>query len=97
VRLSVSDVIIKFLEALDTRRVYGIIGTSVLDFVDALYGYRGIADFITARHEQAAVSMADGEARVSGKPGVALVHVDAGFLNAMLGLGIAWRDYSQVY
>lgn len=95
-RFTVGELLAEALKALGVRRIYGVVGTSVLDFVDVLYGYRGELDFVTVRHEQAAVSMADGEARASGRPGAALVHVGAGFLNAMLGLGIAWRDRSRV-
>ena len=45
-----------------------------------------------ARHEQAAAHAADGYARVSGKPGVLLVHVGPGMMNAVTGVATAALD-----
>ena len=73
-------------------RIYGIIGTTILDFIDTLYEYRDKIQLVTTRHEQVAVSAADGEARVTGRLGVAVVHAGPGFLNAAISLGIALRD-----
>ncbi len=73
-------------------RAYGIIGTSVLDFFDALYDVRDRVDLVTTRHEQVAVSAADATGRVTGSPGLAIVHAGPGLLNSMISLGIAWRD-----
>ncbi|MEB3778901.1 MAG: thiamine pyrophosphate-binding protein [Desulfurococcales archaeon] len=84
-----------FAEALASwgvKRVYGIIGTSILDFFDALYSVRDRVDVITTRHEQVAVSAADAEGRITGKPGVAVLHAGPGLLNSMINLGIAMRD-----
>lgn len=90
--LRVAQVIAEALKAAGIPRVYGIIGTSILDFVDTLYDYRSSIDFVTTRHEQVAVSAADAEARVTGRPGAAAVHAGPGFLNSMISLGIAYRD-----
>lgn len=89
---SVGDAIIDFLRLHGITRIYGIIGTSVLDFYDALYRRRGEVRAVTTRHEQVAVSMADAEARVTGRPGAAVVHAGPGFLNTMISLGIAYKD-----
>jgi len=80
------------LRNLGVKRVYGLIGTSILDFFDALYDYRDHVRLITVRHEQSAVSMADAEYRVSGSLGVAAVHAGPGFLNTLISLGIAFKD-----
>ncbi|MEM3833077.1 MAG: thiamine pyrophosphate-binding protein [Thermoprotei archaeon] len=80
------------LKTMNVKRVYGIIGTSVLDFVDILYDYKHTIRYVTVRHEQVAVSMADAESRVSGGFGVALVHAGPGFLNSLISLGIAYKD-----
>ncbi len=79
-----------------TGRVYGIIGTSVLDLLDAIYDYRGKLHYISTRHEQVAASAADAEARLTGRPGYAIVHAGPGFLNAVISLGIAYRDRSPL-
>ncbi|MHB8894883.1 MAG: thiamine pyrophosphate-binding protein [Candidatus Geothermincolia bacterium] len=76
------------------ERIYGIIGTSNLGFVDALYDVRDRLRYISCRHEQVAASMADTEGRLTGKPGVALVHSGPGALNAMISAGNAYKDCS---
>src|SRR5207244_1291068 len=45
-----------------------------------------------ARHEQAAAHAADGYARMTGKPGVLLVHVGPGMMNAVTGVATAALD-----
>lgn len=90
--LTVSKLIAEALLLNDVKRIYGIIGTSIIDFIDTLYDYREKINFITTRHEQVAVSAADGEARTTGKIGVAAVHAGPGFLNSLLALGISMRD-----
>ncbi len=49
-------------------------------------------DFVIARHEQAAAHAADGYARASGRPGVLLVHVGPGMMNAVTGVATAALD-----
>ncbi len=80
------------LVAMGVKRIYGIIGTSILDFVDTLYDRQKEIRYVTVRHEQVAVSMADAEYRVTGNMGAALVHAGPGFLNTMISLGIAYKD-----
>ena len=76
------------------KRVYGIIGTSNLGFVDALYDVKDRLRYISCRHEQVAASMADTEGRLTGRPGVVLVHSGPGALNAMISAGNAYKDCS---
>lgn len=89
---SLGDYIAEFLKAIGVRRVYGIIGTSVVDFVDSLYEYRGELRYVSTRHEQVAVAMADAEYRTTGNLAAALVHAGPGFLNSLLSLGVAYKD-----
>ena len=51
---------------------------------------------ITTRHEQATTYMADGYARASGKPGVALVVPGAGLYNSAAGLTNAYSRSTPV-
>ncbi|MBO3750140.1 thiamine pyrophosphate-binding protein [Streptosporangiaceae bacterium NEAU-GS5] len=78
------------LEALGVDHVFGTCGHTTIAVLDAL------ADspirFVIARHEQAAAHAADGYARVSGKPGVVLVHVGPGMTNAVTGVMTAALD-----
>ena len=49
-------------------------------------------EFVIARHEQAAAHAADGYARAAGKPGVLLLHVGPGMMNAVTGVATAALD-----
>jgi len=92
--MNVAQVVVKCLEQLGVKRIYGLIGTSILDFIDAVRdsGLR----YISTRHEQVAVSMADAEGRVTGKPGVAAVHAGPGFLNSLISVANAYKDVSPL-
>src|SRR6476659_10597701 len=50
--------------------------------------YDGILD---ERHEQSAAHAADGWARVTGQPGVAIVTAGPGLTDAVTGVATAWR------
>ena len=71
--------------------VFGIPGVHTLEFC------RGLGDdsplrHIRARHEQGAGFMADGYARATGRPGVALVISGPGVTNAATALGQSYAD-----
>ncbi len=89
-------IIAEMLSALGTERIYGIIGTSNVAFVDTLFDLREKIRFISCRHEQVAASMADAEGRLTGKPGVALVHSGPGACNALISLANAYKDCSPM-
>ena len=75
--------------------VFGIPGIQVYGIVAALRDEPGIR-MITTRHEQATTHMADGYARASGEPGVALVVPGAGLYNAASGLATAYSRSTPV-
>lgn len=84
------------LEKMGTTRLYGIIGTSILGFFEGLYERRDKIRYISCRHEQVAATMADVEGRLTGRPGVAIVHSGPGALNAMISVGNASKDCSPM-
>ena len=92
--MNVAEVVVACLKQLDVKRVYGLIGTSILDFIDALKD-SGIR-YVSTRHEQVAVSMADAEGRLTGAPGVAAVHGGPGFLNSLISVANAYKDTSPL-
>ena len=75
--------------------VFGIPGIQLYGIIAALRDHPGIR-MITTRHEQAATYMADGYARATGKPGVALVVPGVGIYNAAAGLATAYSRSSPV-
>ena len=87
---SVGEVLIKGLKARGVEVVFGIPGAHTIEL------YRGLAGsgvrHVTARHEGGAAFMADGYARVSGKPGVALIITGPGLTNALTAMGQSRAD-----
>jgi len=78
------------LESYGVEYVFGTCGHTNIALLDALG--RSSITFVIARHEQAAAHAADGYARASGKPGVLLVHVGPGMMNAVTGVATAALD-----
>ena len=78
------------LEAHGVRHVFGIPGVHNVEF------YRGLWDtrirHVSPRHEQGAGFMADGYARATGKPGVAMVITGPGLTNIATAMGQAYGD-----
>jgi acetolactate synthase-1/2/3 large subunit len=83
-------VIIETIEQQDVSCVFGLPGGSAIPMFDALVD--SSLKFILARHEQGATHMADGYARVSGKPGVVLVTSGPGATNTITGIMTAKMD-----
>ena len=75
--------------------VFGIPGIHMSGIIAALRDEPSIR-LITTRHEQGAAHMADGYARVSGKPGVVLLVPGAGLYNAASALATAYARSSPV-
>jgi acetolactate synthase-1/2/3 large subunit len=89
-RMTAARALVAQLEELGVEYVFGTCGHSNIAVLDAL-GDSPI-EFVIARHEQAAAHAADGYARVSGKPGVLLLHVGPGMTNAVTGVLTAALD-----
>lgn len=89
-RKSVGEVLIDLLEAHDVDTVFGIPGVHTVEL------YRGLATsnirHITPRHELSAGFMADGYARIAGKPGVCLLITGPGLTNAISAMAQARAD-----
>jgi len=92
--MNVAQAVVECLEKLGVRRAYGLIGTSILDLVDATKDTK--IRYISTRHEQVAVSMADAEGRLTGNPGIAYIHGGPGFLNSLISVANAYKDSSPL-
>ena len=80
---------IRLLHRYGVDTVFGIPGVHTLDFCR---GLGGEVRHVQARNEQGAGFMAEGWARASGEPGVALVISGPGVTNASTALGQAYAD-----
>ena len=89
-RLNGAALLVKTLEDLGVDTVFGIPGIHNLDVYDSLIMSK--IRHVAARHEAGAAFMADGYARRSEKPGVALVISGPGLTNALTSLGESYHD-----
>jgi acetolactate synthase-1/2/3 large subunit len=90
-KLSGSEIIIKALADLNVEVIFGYPGGAVLPIYDAIFKQNRIRH-VLVRHEQAAVHMAEGYARSTGKVGVVLVTSGPGATNTITGLTDALMD-----
>ena len=95
VKMSGGEALVRSLVKEGVEVVFGIPGIQIYGIVAAIRDEPGIR-MVTTRHEQAATYMADGYARASGKPGVALVVPGVGIYNAASGLATAYARSSPV-
>jgi thiamine pyrophosphate-dependent acetolactate synthase large subunit-like protein len=83
------------LEAHGVEVVFGVPGVHTLALYDALH--HSSIRHVLARHEQGAGFMADGYARASGRPGVAVIITGPGITNVATPIGEAYSDSSPVF
>jgi thiamine pyrophosphate-dependent acetolactate synthase large subunit-like protein len=88
--VTIAEAVGRAVAALGCRQVFGVVGSGNFVVTRALVD-RGAA-FLAARHETAAVTMADAWARITGEVGVATVHQGPGFTNALTGLAEAAKS-----
>ncbi|AKI01657.1 thiamine pyrophosphate-dependent enzyme, possible carboligase or decarboxylase [Hoeflea sp. IMCC20628] len=88
--MTVGEALVVMLEQAGVDTVFGIPGVHTIEL------YRGLADsairHITPRHEQGAGFMADGYARVTGRPGVCIVITGPGLTNTLTAMAQARAD-----
>ena len=87
---SAGEALIGLLERAGVTTVFGIPGVHTLEL------YRGIGAsglrHVAPRHEQGAAFMADGYARVTGRPGVCVLIGGPGLTNAITPIAQAYHD-----
>src|SRR5579871_339031 len=86
-----AEALVQRLREHGIRHIFGYPGGQITPLYDALYR-EPVIRHILARDEQAAGFMADGYARATGQPGVALAVCGPGVLNAATPLATAFTD-----
>jgi acetolactate synthase-1/2/3 large subunit len=86
-----AEIFIESLKREGVKHIFGYPGGVVLGIFDLLYDDKDV-QLILTRHEQGAVHAADGYARSTGKPGVALVTSGPGATNTITGIATASMD-----
>ena len=90
-KMNGAQALVRSLELEGVEVLFGYPGGVVLPIFDALYESKQIHS-VLPRHEQGAVHAADGYARVTGRPGVAIVTSGPGATNTVTGLANAYMD-----
>ena len=93
-KLTGADVVIEAMRRENVELVFGLPGGAVMPIFDAIFDSK--IKLVLTRHEQGAVHMADGYARATGRPGVAMVTSGPGATNAVTGLLTAHMDSAPV-
>ena len=88
--LTLSGQLIALLELYGVDTVFGIPGVHTVEMYRGLAGSR--LRHVAARHEQSLGFMADGYARVTGKPGVCFVITGPGVTNILTAMAQAYAD-----
>ena len=89
-KVSGADLLLRALEKEKVEVIFGYPGGAVLPIYDKIYDSK--IRHILPRHEQGGIHAAEGYARISGKPGVAIVTSGPGATNAVTGIADAMMD-----
>jgi acetolactate synthase-1/2/3 large subunit len=92
--LTGAHLFVRCLKLEGIQKVFTIVGDTILPLVDAAAD-EGI-EFIDTRHEGAALHMADGYARITGRPAVGMFTGGPGFSNAISALPAVFTSESPV-
>jgi sulfoacetaldehyde acetyltransferase len=93
-RMTPSEAFVETLVAQGVKEVFGIVGSAFMDALD-LFPPAGIR-FYNVAHEQAAAHMADGFARVTGRPGVCVGQNGPGITNFVTAIAAAYWAHSPI-
>jgi sulfoacetaldehyde acetyltransferase len=96
IRMTPSEAFVETLVAEKITHVPGIVGSAYMDALD-LFPTAGIR-FVSVAHEQNAIHMADGFARVTGRPSFAIAQNGPGITNFVTAVAAAyWAHTPMVF
>jgi acetolactate synthase-1/2/3 large subunit len=88
--ISVSELIVRYLERLGIDHIFGMPGAHVLPIYDSLHD-SGVKS-VLVKHEQGAAFMAGGYARVSQRPSACIATAGPGATNLITGIANAYAE-----
>ncbi|MDH6126342.1 thiamine pyrophosphate-binding protein [Kitasatospora sp. GP82] len=86
------DYLARELARSGVRHVFGVGGANIEDLYDALHTTGDVIRTVVAKHEFSAVTMADGQARATGRIGVVAATSGGGAVNLVPGLAEAYAS-----
>lgn len=89
--MKASDFVARYLEASGVTHVYELVGGMITHLLDSISNTSQIA-IVSCHHEQAAAFAAEGHARISGVPGIALATSGPGATNLLTAIGSCYFD-----
>jgi thiamine pyrophosphate-dependent acetolactate synthase large subunit-like protein len=94
-----SDYMVDVLKTLDIEYLAANPGSTYESLHESLinYGDNKMPEFLTCCHEESAVAMAHGYAKIEGKPMMALIHGDIGLQHASMAIYNAYCDRVPIY
>ncbi|MCB1726295.1 MAG: thiamine pyrophosphate-binding protein [Gammaproteobacteria bacterium] len=93
-KVTVSDLIVRYMERLDIEVIFGMPGAHVLPVYDSLY--RSSIDSVLVKHEQGAAFMAGGYARISHRVSACIATAGPGATNLITGIANAYAEQLPV-
>ena len=92
--MSASEAMVETLRLEGVQEAFGIVGSAFMDALD-LFPAAGIR-FFPVRHEQSAAHMADGFARVTGRPTICIGQNGPGITNMVTAVAAAWHAHTPL-
>src|SRR5512134_306849 len=93
-RMTGAESLLRALRAMGVERIYASPGSDWAPVWEALAGAKPgeVPEYISVRHEETAVAMANGYAKASGKLPAVMLHTTVGTLHAAMALRIALHE-----
>ncbi|MEQ1592787.1 MAG: thiamine pyrophosphate-binding protein [Thiobacillaceae bacterium] len=88
--ITVSELIVRYLERLGINTIFGMPGAHVLPIYDRLHGSN--VNSVLVKHEQGAAFMAGGYARVAHRPSACIATAGPGATNLITGIANAYAE-----
>jgi acetolactate synthase-1/2/3 large subunit len=88
--ISVSELIVRYLESLGIDHIFGMPGAHVLPIYDCLHDSK--VKSVLVKHEQGAAFMAGGYARISHQPSACIATAGPGATNLITGIANAYAE-----
>ena len=94
-----SDFMVDVLKSLNIEYAFACPGSAFRGIHESIINYGGNSqpELITCLHEEASVHMAQGYAKIEGRPALALIHAVVGVQHASMAVYNAWCDRVPVY